>query len=1174
MHLAVKIKFDSTHNVVTPTLVLATRSGKKLGAIPAYNITVSDAFNSQFDLEFKVDKYLFERDNKNDTSVNHTEIHTYKVESPIWDDIVDFKLVWCKEWDVWFEISVQVDDADKTTKNVTGVSLGEAELSQTYLHNVEINTETDIDRDDYEPTVLYNPFNTNASLLHRIMDKVPHYSIDHVDSTIASIQRTFTFDGTSIYDAFQDISEEIDCLFVINSGTNADGKIARSISVYDLENYCVHCGTRGNFENVCSNCGSKNIERGYGEDTTIFITTDNLASNIHLDVDEDSVKNCFRLEAGDDLMTSAIIGCNPNGSQYIWYITDEMKKDMSSELVEKLELYDADYKSYYESNRFYPDSTILDKYNDLIDKYTPYSIEYQKIESPVVGFPDLIEAYYDTIDFYLYLHDELMPSPEIDDTDAVKEAAKLTSEQLSPTAVTNIDTCSEATASSSILNYAKLLISAGYQVKVKNSSYNKSTRVWSGNFVITSYSDEDDTAESEVINVVVTGDYSTYVEQKLEKSMKESQDKLGVNDVKKLFALDDETFAGELKRYCYVSLNNYLTACKGCLDVMVELGLCDEYHELYTIYDKYYAKSQLIEAELSLRQEECETIGGVYDAEGYLSEDGMETIIAKERDRIQKELNFENYVGEDLWKEFIAYRREDTYSNSNYISDGLNNAELLDNASEFIKVANNEIYKSANLQHSLTASLSNLLIMKEFEPIVDYFSVGNWIRVKIDDEIYRLRLISYSINFDSLGDIDVEFSDIKKYKDYVTDAESIFKQASSMASSYDAVARQSTAGKRSSVTLDSWANDGMSLTSMKIVGDAKNQNITWDDSGFLCREYSDETETYSEKQLKIINSGMYVTDDNWKTAKASVGKFQFWNPETQKQEEGYGVIADTLVGNLILGEKIGVYTKTGSISLNEGGLSIIADCRRDPITGMEKTNKVKFTIEKMVTDDKKDNIVVCEIDSTGNLHLNGDINAKSGKIGSWTCQSDGALSSGSVGDQYVALSATRLDGYCFWSGCKNPDPNNGETGREPENAKVYIKRNGDFRFGGENGIKYSGGKITIGSDCSLNIGTDEEKYDCIQLNYKTVQSKMSPGSFSIRNTGEKADFGTCGISLQGHAAWAYDAKGDTSIAIGYRDGSIASRSISVGSGTTIKKITVSASTPSSLEVGELWFVYS
>lgn len=114
--------------------------------------------------------------------------------------------------------------------------------------------------------------------------------------------------------------------------------------------------------------------------------------------------------------------------------------------------------------------------------------------------------------------------------------------------------------------------------------------------------------------------------------------------------------------------------------------------------------------------------------------DGLQTVIDKERTAIQNTLNFQSFLGEKLWLEFSGYRREDTYQNDNYISDGLNNAELFDHALEFINVAKKDIFRSATLQHTITASLKNLLTMKEFLQIVDYFEVGNWIRIRVDND--------------------------------------------------------------------------------------------------------------------------------------------------------------------------------------------------------------------------------------------------------------------------------------------------------------------------------------------------------------------------------------------------------------------------------------------------------
>lgn len=954
--MAVRIKFDNTHNVIPPTLVLATRNGRKLGAIPAVNVSVSDSFNSKFDLEFEVNKI------------------TDGVEYYLWDKVTDFRLVWCREWDVWFEMYVTIQDDNDTIKNVSCVSIGEAELSQINLHNIEINTEDDIARDDYVVTVLYDEENPEGSLLNRIMEKAPHYSIKHVDASIASIQRTFSFDSISLYDAFQEIAEEIDCIFVIDSGSADDGSISRSISVYDLESYCVECGHRDNFTTECSECGSTNVLNGYGEDTTIFVSTENLADAITFKTDTDSVKNCFRLETGDDLMTATIINCNPNGSQYMWCIPDKTKEDMSDELVDRLTTYDETYDYYQNEHTVQIDGDILEEYNALVQKYRTYDEELRVIPSSIVGFPELMNVYYDTIDLYLFLHDSLMPSATLSNTSAALQAARLGSNSLSPVAVESLSKCSTATASSAVLAVAKTLVDSRYQVKVKNGAFDGTS--WVGNFTVTNYSDDTDTAESVMATVTINEDYQTYVKQKLANVLKNTADDADLTDITTIFGLALSEFTTEMQKYSLTSLETFADACQSCLDILIEQGIADketwasQSPDLYTsLYLQYYNKLMALQEEIQLRESEIAIITGTYDTDGDLKDEGLQSIINTERTAIQDALNFEQYLGTELWLEFIAYRREDTYSNENYISDGLDNGELFNNALEFIEVARKEIYKSATQQHSLSASLKNLLVMKEFEPIVNKFAVGNWIRVKIDDEVYRLRLISYSIDFEDLDNISVEFSDVKRCVDGVTDSEDILNQAASMASSYDAVTRQASQGKKSNEQLNDWVTKGLALTKMKIIDSADNQNITWDSHGLLCREYLPTTDDYSDKQLKIINRGLYLTDDNWLTSKAGIGDFTFYNPESGKMEEAYGVIADTLVGNLILSEKVGVYNTMNSIVLGENGLIITTDATS---SGM---NTMALTVQRKTLDEDGSEVVVpvMYLDGDGNLVLTGSL---------------------------------------------------------------------------------------------------------------------------------------------------------------------------------------------------------
>lgn len=329
----ITIKFDTQGSPLPLRMILATKSGKMIRELPINHIKFTDNLGNGSEVSFDVYKERCLDKNNN-------------FDKGFWDKIENLRLAYCPEFDLFYELAVEFTDSSETVKAITATSLGEAELSQINVYGIEINTESDITRDDYEPTVLYDDENKAVSLIDRLLYKAPHYNIAFVDSTIKGIQRTFQFDGKSIYDAFQDVAQEIGCLFRIECRRNDQYKIERNIYVYDLWNTCRDCGERGEFMDTCDNCGSTNIRYGYGKDTTIYVDKDNLADEIVFSTDVASIKNCFRLTAGDDLMTAAIISCNPNGSQYIWYVPEYMQEDMTDELKEKLNEYNALYDYY------------------------------------------------------------------------------------------------------------------------------------------------------------------------------------------------------------------------------------------------------------------------------------------------------------------------------------------------------------------------------------------------------------------------------------------------------------------------------------------------------------------------------------------------------------------------------------------------------------------------------------------------------------------------------------------------------------------------------------------------------------------------------------------------------------------------------------------------------------
>ena len=123
--------------------------------------------------------------------------------------------------------------------------------------------------------------------------------------------------------------------------------------------------------------------------------------------------------------------------------------------------------------------------------------------------------------------------------------------------------------------------------------------------------------------------------------------------------------------------------------------------------------------------------------------------------------------------------------------------------------------------------------MPEFAPIVDKFSVGNWIRVRVDGVLYRVRLRSYTIHFNELDNIQIEFSNAMKSTDSGSNIHRTLVKARAMASNYSTVVKQAEKGEESKALLNTWVEKGLDATNTKIIGGVDNQTQTWDSHGML-----------------------------------------------------------------------------------------------------------------------------------------------------------------------------------------------------------------------------------------------------------------------------------------------------------------------------------------------------
>lgn len=961
-----KVLFNSQGLIETPTLLLQHKNFETIGNGGITNVsglTYKNNFNDANEISFKIHKF--------NNGIKH----------PLWDQLVDFRIIYIPELKERFQIAVSVneEDPDDLSKSVTGTALCESELSNINLHGVQINTEADMTNDLYDenfPTVLYRDPDdydsednlkiwakskydylkdktaypttasviarkkyilTHASLLHRVLEKAPHYSIAHVDSTLRELSTVheFTFDGTDTLSALKnDIAEAYHCLFSFNSEQ-------RTISVYDLYSTCTACKYRGDFLDTCPECGSTKVINKYGEDTNVLINSTNLTKSITLESNQDSLKNCFYVTGADDLMNATIRNINPNGSQYIYYFSDDVLSDMPDNLKNKLKSYDALYNEIQKTRKMALDSTKVTNYNNVVTSITKKfanvsdddkdKVTFNKLANPLVGYSSLIAARYDATDLYYYINDSMMPVIDInglgvqDSLTSIKNGIKA----LGGVAVTKVSSIESSVVRNTLEKLCQVFCSTAYydiSVETKSlSAYNSSTKTktYSCTVTITSLTQQDENEEyltgSVDITCTVLENNEKYIEQKIKRMTAESK-KLKDKQITS-FDLSDTDFKKELTYYSLTELTNMYTEFQACQDIVTngftEDSVDVQYNnsELKKKYQKFYAnRLTWINNEIKTRTSELNSVKAIFDP--VKSTGVLQTL----KQSIQKELDLQKYLGTDLWNLFYSYRREDDYNNSNYSSTGLNNTELIKRATELFKAAQRELYKAGNLQYSINTTMGNLLALPEFKPIVDKFEVGNFIKVGIDEKVYSLRLLSYQVDYDNLSEIPVEFSTVEKIYSGYSDVESVLQSAKSMSTSYSSVKDQVDKSKGTTKTVSDWTNNGLLGDNISF-SNSKEQTVTLTKNGLLARSWDDVYNEFSLKQLKIVNNGLYLTKDGWETIETGVGRFTYTDINGNLVED-YGIIAKTVVGNLIIGKELQIYNEDKSIVIDENGLTI------------------------------------------------------------------------------------------------------------------------------------------------------------------------------------------------------------------------------------------------------------
>lgn len=373
-----------------------------------------------------------------------------------------------------------------------------------------------------------------------------------------------------------------------------------------------------------------------------------------------------------------------------------------------------------------------------------------------------------------------------------------------------------------------------------------------------------------------------------------------------------------------------------------------------------------------------------------------------------------SYFNQEQYEELSNYIYEGSYTDEYIaVTSLMTYSERFQQMKTLYDRAKVKLQRISEPTYEFSLDVENFLFAKEFEKWSEQLEAGCLINVELDvNDVALLFLSNFTINYEDRS-MQMTFGNRFSRFDPKAIFNGVLGDIKKSTNSINYIKDILYPVKDGEFNAMKEAIESSGILTKNAALASTNQEIIIDDTGILGRKLLDNGE-YDGKQIKVTNQNIVFTDDGWETSRAAVGSFLFNNPLTGEVEEKYGVIADTLIGSLVLSEEVGIYNTNNSITLDKSGFTLTSD-----YTGDAPTQNV-FTIQKKLLDENGNEYYSKQlyIDDDGNLVLNGSISIFTGGGSSGT--GSGSTSLGDLAedvknlDEKIADAIEGMDGTYFY----------------------------------------------------------------------------------------------------------------------------------------------------------------
>lgn len=269
-------------------------------------------------------------------------------------------------------------------------------------------------------------------------------------------------------------------------------------------------------------------------------------------------------------------------------------------------------------------------------------------------------------------------------------------------------------------------------------------------------------------------------------------------------------------------------------------------------------------------------------------------------------LSIISYFTEEEYTELCHYIYEGSYTDDYVvITDIMTYDEKFEQMQTLYNRASSQLLRVANPTQEFSIDVENFIFIKEFEKWSEQLETGCLINVELSvNDIAALFLSNMTINYDdhtlkmTFGNRFNKFDTKSLFNDVLG---KISKSANTLAYIKD-VLYPIKSGELNS--MKEALQTSRNLTMSQALA-STSEEVVIDESGYTGRRLL-SSGVYDPRQVKLTGKSIVFTDDAWLSCKVAVGELQFGDGQS-----AYGVNAETIIGDMIVGNNIRILDNNG-----------------------------------------------------------------------------------------------------------------------------------------------------------------------------------------------------------------------------------------------------------------------